>query len=105
MSRAPAYVVRWARPVGSTTATGTAVPQHDGQATYDWVFCSAGKPSRALLAWLVCSVTLHAGAASGYLDWLALLGMTIVGNLVGGLVLVAVLRPLQVPTRVIHVRT
>ncbi len=101
MSRAPAYVVRWARPVGSTTATGTAVPQHDGQATYDWVFCSAGKPSRALLAWLVCSVTLHAGAASGYLDWLALLGMTIVG----GLVLVAVLRPLQVPNEVIHVRT
>ena len=38
---------------------------------------------------------------AGYLDWVALLGLTIVGNLVGGLVLVTVLRLLQVPNKVI----
>ena len=65
----------------------------------------AGKLNHAIVASLVCFAALHAGAAFGYLDWLGLLGLTIVGNLVGGLVLVTVLRLLQVPNKVIDERT
>ena len=65
----------------------------------------AGKLNHAIVASLVCFAALHAGAAFGYLDWVALLGLTIVGNLVGGLVLVTVLRLLQVPNKVIDERS
>ncbi len=43
---------------------------------------------------------LWSGAAYGYVDWLAGLGWAVLGNLIGGLVLVTALRLLRVPHRV-----
>jgi formate/nitrite transporter FocA (FNT family) len=43
---------------------------------------------------------LWSGAAYGYADWLAALGWAVLGNLIGGLVLVTALRLLRVPHRV-----
>jgi formate/nitrite transporter FocA (FNT family) len=60
----------------------------------------AGKLDHAIVASLVSFAALHAGAAFGYADWLGLLGFAIVGNMVGGLGLVTVLRLLQVPDKV-----
>jgi formate/nitrite transporter FocA (FNT family) len=47
---------------------------------------------------------LWSGAAYGYADWLAALGWAVLGNLVGGLVLVTALRLLRVPHRVAEER-
>ncbi len=54
---------------------------------------------------LVPAIVMGFLLGAGYLDWVALLGLTIVGNLVGGLVLVTVLRLLQVPNKVIDEQT
>jgi formate/nitrite transporter FocA (FNT family) len=43
---------------------------------------------------------LWSGASYGYADWLAALGWAVLGNLIGGLVLVTALRLLRVPHRV-----
>ena len=49
---------------------------------------------------------LHTGRAPfGYLDWLGALGWSTLGNLVGGVGLVAFLRLARVPGRVAHERT
>ncbi|HEV7208592.1 MAG TPA: formate/nitrite transporter family protein [Mycobacteriales bacterium] len=64
----------------------------------------AGKLNHAIVASLVCFAALHSGASFGYLDWLGLLGFATVGNMVGGLGLVTVLRLLQVPHKVIGER-
>lgn len=45
---------------------------------------------------------LHAGAGFGYLDWLGVLGWACLGNLLGGLGLVTVLRLVQVGAEVIE---
>ena len=61
---------------------------------------SAGQLNHAIVASLICFVALHAGAPFGYADWLGLLAFAALGNLVGGLGLVTVLRLLQVPHKV-----
>lgn len=65
----------------------------------------AGKLDHAIVASLVTFAALHAGAPFGYLDWLQLLAFATVGNLVGGLGLVTVLRLLQVPDKVVERRS
>ncbi len=39
---------------------------------------------------------LYVGAPFGYLQWLSFLAISILGNLVGGLILVTLLRPVEV---------
>jgi formate/nitrite transporter FocA (FNT family) len=47
---------------------------------------------------------LWSGASYGYADWLAAFGWAVLGNLIGGLVLVTALRLLRVPHRVVEER-
>jgi formate/nitrite transporter FocA (FNT family) len=47
---------------------------------------------------------LSAGASYGYANWLAALAWAVLGNLIGGLVLVTALRLLRVPHRVVEER-
>jgi formate-nitrite transporter family protein len=60
----------------------------------------AGQVDHAIVASLICFAGLEAGAPFGYLDWLGMFGLAVLGNLVGGLVLVTLLRLLQVPHKV-----
>ncbi|GAC1611797.1 MAG: formate/nitrite transporter family protein [Mycobacteriales bacterium] len=60
----------------------------------------AGKLNHAIVASLLTFAALHAGAPFGYLDWLKLFLLGAVGNLVGGLGLVTMLKLLQVPHKV-----
>jgi hypothetical protein len=46
----------------------------------------------AIVASLVCFAALHAGAPFGYADWLGMFALAALGNLIGGLTLVTVLR-------------
>jgi formate/nitrite transporter FocA (FNT family) len=64
----------------------------------------AGKVSHAIVASLSCFAALQAGAPFGYLDWLGLLGFACLGNMLGGMGLVTLLRLLQVPHKVIDER-
>jgi hypothetical protein len=47
---------------------------------------------------------LQGGAPFGYGDWLGVLALAVLGNLVGGLGLVTLLRLLQVPHKVLAER-
>ncbi|MGB9376507.1 MAG: formate/nitrite transporter family protein [Mycobacteriales bacterium] len=60
----------------------------------------AGQINHAIVASLMCFAALHAGAPFGYLDWLGLFGWAALGNMVGGIGLVTVLRLLQSPHKV-----
>lgn len=60
----------------------------------------AGQVNHVIVAALVCFAALHAGAPFGYADWLGLAAFAALGNMVGGLGLVTVLRLLQVPHKV-----
>ncbi|MDQ2707669.1 MAG: formate/nitrite transporter family protein [Actinomycetota bacterium] len=60
----------------------------------------AGQVDHAIVASLVSFAALHAGAPFGYGDWWELLALAVLGNMVGGLGLVTVLRLLQVPHKV-----
>lgn len=53
---------------------------------------------------LLMFAALHVGADFGYGDWLLRLGWAVLGNLVGGLVLVTAIRLLRVPHRVAQER-
>lgn len=64
----------------------------------------AGKVNHAIVASLVCFAALQAGAPFGYLDWLGLFVYAALGNMVGGLGLVTILRLLQVPHKVMAER-
>lgn len=64
----------------------------------------AGKVNHAIVASLICFAALQAGAPFGYLDWLELLAFAALGNVLGGLTLVTVLRLLQVPHKVLAER-
>ncbi|MBW0008899.1 MAG: formate/nitrite transporter family protein, partial [Pseudonocardiales bacterium] len=64
----------------------------------------AGKVNHAIVASLVCFAALQAGAPFGYLDWLRLFAFAGLGNMLGGLGLVTVLRLLQVPHKVMAER-
>jgi formate/nitrite transporter FocA (FNT family) len=60
----------------------------------------AGKLDHAIVASLVMFAALHTGHAPfGYLDWLQTFAWAALGNVVGGVGLVALLRLLQVPHR------
>jgi formate/nitrite transporter FocA (FNT family) len=60
----------------------------------------AGKLNHAIVVSLMMFAALHAGASFGYADWLGRLGFIVIGNMIGGLGLVTVLRLLQVPDKV-----
>lgn len=60
----------------------------------------AGQVNHAIVASLLCFAALHAGAPFGYADWLGLFAFAALGNMIGGLGLVTVLRLLQVPNKV-----
>ena len=64
----------------------------------------AGHINHAIVASLVCFAALHAGAPFGYADWLGMFTLAALGNLIGGLTLVTVLRLLQVPHKVLAER-
>ena len=64
----------------------------------------AAKLNHAIVASLLTFAALHAGAPFGYADWLGLFGLSVAGNMVGGLGLVTVLRLLQVPHKVAEER-
>ncbi len=60
----------------------------------------AGQVNHVIVASLLCFAALHAGAPFGYVDWLGLFALAGLGNMIGGLGLVTVLRLLQVPHKV-----
>ncbi len=64
----------------------------------------AARLNHAIVASLLCFAAFHAGAPFGYLDWLSLFAFAVLGNMVGGIGLVTVLRLLQVPHKVIAQR-
>ncbi|MGH3994542.1 MAG: hypothetical protein ACRDSN_19045, partial [Pseudonocardiaceae bacterium] len=53
---------------------------------------------------LLCFAALQAGAPFGYADWLGMFAFAVLGNMIGGLGLVTVLRLLQVPHKVLAER-
>ena len=57
---------------------------------------AAGHLNHAIVASLEMFAALHAGATFGYLTWLGLLGWAVLGNVVGGVLFVTVLRLVQV---------
>lgn len=81
---------------------------HDGvklvPATVMGFLLGAGQVNHAIVASLLCFTALHAGAPFGYGDWLGLLAFAALGNMIGGLGLVTVLRLLQVPNKVMAER-
>jgi len=64
----------------------------------------AGRLNHAIVASLLTFAALHAGAPFGYVDWLNLFWLSVLGNMVGGLGLVTLLRLLQVPHKVMAER-
>ena len=64
----------------------------------------AGKINHAIVASLLCFAALQAGAPFGYADWLGMFAFAVLGNMIGGLGLVTVLRLLQVPNKVLAER-
>jgi formate/nitrite transporter FocA (FNT family) len=64
----------------------------------------AGKVNHAIVASLICFAALQSGAPFGYADWLGLFGFAVLGNMIGGLGLVTLLRLLQVPHKVVAER-
>ena len=62
---------------------------------------AGGQMFHSILDSLLMFAALHAGGAGfGYLDWLGRFGWSALGNIIGGVGLVTVLRLLQVPHRV-----
>lgn len=64
----------------------------------------AGKVNHAIVGSLLCFAALQAGAPFGYADWLGLFAFAALGNMVGGLGLVTVLRLLQISHKVVAER-
>jgi formate/nitrite transporter FocA (FNT family) len=65
----------------------------------------AGTLSHTVVASLLLFAALHAGAPFGYADWLGVAALVTLGNLIGGLGLVTVLRLVQVGPRRIEDET
>lgn len=57
---------------------------------------AAGSLFHAIVVSLVMFAALQAGAPFGYLEWLGVLGWSVIGNIVGGLGLITMLRLVQV---------
>jgi formate-nitrite transporter family protein len=64
----------------------------------------AGKINHVIVGSLMCFAALQVGAPFGYADWLGLFAFTALGNLIGGLGLVTMIRLLQVPHKVMAER-
>lgn len=64
---------------------------------------AAGHLNHAIVASLEMFAALHAGATFGYLTWLRLLGWAALGNIIGGIAFVTVLRLVQVGAEAIRV--
>jgi formate/nitrite transporter FocA (FNT family) len=64
----------------------------------------AGKLNHGIVVSLLCFAALQAGASFGYADWLGLLALATLGNLVGGIGIVTALRLLQVPDKLLATR-
>ncbi|MDQ2727807.1 MAG: formate/nitrite transporter family protein [Actinomycetota bacterium] len=60
----------------------------------------AGQLNHAIVASLLCFAALHSGAPFGYADWFGLVAFAVVGNVIGGVGLVTVLRLFQVPHKI-----
>ncbi|MFB9377576.1 formate/nitrite transporter family protein [Kineococcus gynurae] len=65
---------------------------------------AGGQLLHSVLDSLLIFCALHVGAPFGYGDWVGLLGWAVLGNLLGGLVLVTAIRLLRVPHRVAEAR-
>jgi formate/nitrite transporter FocA (FNT family) len=63
---------------------------------------AAGHLNHAIVASLEMFAALHAGATFGYLTWLKLLGWAVLGNVIGGVLFVTVLRLVQVGVQTIQ---
>jgi formate-nitrite transporter family protein len=68
------------------------------------VLLSIGHVNHAIVASIDCFAALVAGAPFGYADWGEMVGVAIVGNVIGGVGLVTVLRLMQMPHKVIGER-
>lgn len=64
----------------------------------------AGKVNHAIVGSLICFAALQVGAPFGYADWLGLFAFGVLGNMIGGLALVTLMRLLQVPHKVLAER-
>lgn len=64
----------------------------------------AGRVNHAIVGSLICFAALQAGAPFGYADWLGLFAFAALGNMIGGLGLVTLMRLLQVPHKVLAER-
>jgi hypothetical protein len=64
----------------------------------------AGQVNHAIVGSLICFAALHVGAPFGYADWLGLFAFAALGNMIGGLGLVTLLRLLQIPHKVLAQR-
>jgi len=60
----------------------------------------AGQLNHAIVVSPLCFSALRAGAPFGYADWFGLLALAALGNMIGGLGLVTILRLLQAPNKV-----
>jgi len=63
---------------------------------------AAGHLNHAIVASLEMFAALHAGASFGYLVWLKLLGWAVLGNVIGGVLFVTVLRLVQIGVQTIQ---
>jgi formate-nitrite transporter family protein len=63
---------------------------------------AAGHLNHAIVASLEMFAALHAGATFGYLTWLKLLGWAVLGNVIGGVLFVTVLRLVQIGVQTIQ---
>lgn len=64
----------------------------------------AGQVNHAIVGSLICFAALQVGAPFGYADWLGLFAFAALGNMIGGLGLVTLLRLLQIPHKVLAQR-
>jgi formate/nitrite transporter FocA (FNT family) len=65
---------------------------------------AGGQLFHCILDSILMFAALIAGAPFGYLDWLGALGFSILGNVIGGVGLVAFLRLVRVPHRIVEER-
>jgi formate/nitrite transporter FocA (FNT family) len=63
---------------------------------------AAGRLQHAVVISIEMFAALHAGASFGYLDWLGAMAFAALGNAIGGLGLVTLLRMLQLGQRAIE---
>jgi formate-nitrite transporter family protein len=65
---------------------------------------AGGQLNHAIVNSLLMFSSLHSGAQFGYLEWLRTMSFAALGNIIGGVGLVTLLRVLQVPHKVMEER-